>query len=428
MKSVLTVLFGFSFVFNLLGQKDSIEFLISNYDYTGALELVNVELKEKSDPELIFTKANIFKALHMTDSAINCLEKLLQFDTLSVKYIVELATSYQKLGNFKKAIHYMNRALQLQKNNLFLIQQTGMIHYLANNYTNALEYYSTAYKIDSAFYNCSQMAKTYDKMEIMDSAILYFQKSLELSNTDFYSAHRLATLLFTQKKTDEALLVTENYLIYDSLNLPMLRLNGQLYFSIAEYDKSLFNFDKCIALNDSTDFTIKHLGYNHYMKENYDTAAGYLEKAFANDTLNADLSYMAGVSNINGYYPYKGIDYLHKTLEIITPKPIFVASIYQMIGRVHADGSVFDKALTMYQNAYKVIPNDTLLPFKIARIYDRMNNHTLAVKYYRIFLTLRPDKKENSDAKEGLQLSYFDYTITRLDEIKEKQFWESKEK
>ncbi len=176
--------------------------------------------------------------------------------------------------------------------------------------------------------------------------------------------------------------------------------------------------------------TAKYLGYNYYKMEKYAEAARYFEPALTLDSLNSELCFLLGISLSRSYYPEKGIAFLQKTIDLITPRPEFLSTIYQNIGRTYAANNRPDKAIDAYLYAIRNSPSDTLVYFKLARQYDRMQQTEKVLHFYQDFLKYRGEKPGNAEPnaeEEGLKVSNPDFAASKISELKEQLFWNEKD-
>lgn len=80
--------------------------------YREALELVDEELKtDPGDPDALAKRAWYLAMLGEKDSARRCLDALLAMEPLGYENCYKLALTYQRLGESKKALHYLKLSL-----------------------------------------------------------------------------------------------------------------------------------------------------------------------------------------------------------------------------------------------------------------------------------------------------------------------------
>ena len=432
-KRLLFILLAFLFLLKTHAQQtDSITEFFQHYEYQKVIDLAGGTDSFPADPQLLYYKAAAFKGLNKFQQAIPYYEKLLKQDSLNLKYRIELAECYQSLGNFKKTQKLYIKALTSDSSNYYLIQQLANSYYLDDDFTKAKIYYRKAYLNDSTFYLSKQLARCYDNLGNRDSSILYYKKAIALSPVDFLSNYRLANLYMQKKEYEKGILLADTFLTYDSTNIRMLKLSGLLYYQKREFNNSVKRFEKCVELNDTSDFTHKYLGYSYFKISEYGKAKNYLESAYLHDTLNTELCYTLGLSCDYSDNIDEAVRYLKKTLELAIPAPDFLSQIYQDYAYACSKNSEFSEALNSYLEAYKLTPGDTLLVLKIASNYDNYSDDKeKALKYYKLFMATRPKIRKplpEVNKKGEVVLSYYNYAERRIKEIQEDQFWQGTRK
>jgi tetratricopeptide (TPR) repeat protein len=399
----------------------SINALIQNYDFAGAIEQIGKINLATSDIDLIKLKATALKGLKHYQEVIPYYEFLFSKDTTDLKTGIDLGYCYQYMGYFKKEQKLYHTLTDSHKNSLYLIQLLANSYYLDNDFSNAIAHYNALYLVDSTLYITKQLAQCYDNINMTDKAIEYYKKVLELNFSDLQSAYRLSNIYKQKKDYKKGLEITNKYLETDSLSVLILRMDGLLNFLNKDFKTSTKRFEKCIFLADTSDFTNKYMGYSYFKTEQYEKAKDYLEKAFLADTTNADLCYALGLSCVYSIYKKKGIEYLEKTLDLMKPSPSTLSQVYKSLANANSGFYKYNEALSAFMKALELTPDDAMLKYELAMHYEyNIKNMDLALKYYRDFLK----SKESTDSNTGVQLPkelmdyYYNYAEKRIAEIK----------
>lgn len=421
-KSSLIVTFLFTFISIQAQRLESITSNIQNYEYQKAIDQIERIGGSDSDLEFLKLKAAALKGLKRYQEALPCYEKLFNKDTTDLRNGVDLANCHQFLGDYKKEQKIYHMLVRLYKDNNFLIQQLANSYYLDNDFVNAIAHYSIAYMEDSSLYVTRQLAQCFDNINLTDTAIFFYKKAIELNPIDLQSTYRLANIYKQKKEYKAGIALTDQYLKKDSTNVLILRTNGLLNFLDKDFRNSTLRFEKCITLSDTSDFTNKYLGYSYFKTENYEKAKDYLEKAFMNDSTNADLCYALGLSCDYSIYKKLGIKYLNKTVELMTPSPETLSQVYRSLANVNTGFYKYEDALEAYLKAYELTPNDPLLIYELAFHYDqRMNDKDKSIKFYQAFMATRPKDKSTLSTMpmpRNIEDSYYDFVDKRIALIK----------
>ncbi len=428
----------FSFIFILISicllvqaanaqSMDSARYFFQQYEYGKAINQLDRMEVESNNLEYLELNAKAHKSLHKYSEAINAYKQLISLDSTDLQYLIEIADCYQTAGNYKEAEYYLKMAHLTSPDNIYIKKELGDLFYKNVKYDSALTYYNNIYQQESSFYYARQIGRCFTKLELIDTAIYFFQKALEDNPTDFNTLYQLAEIYKKKVDYDQAISYTDTYLAYDSMNLKMLKMRGYLNFLNKHFGASINDLEKCYMQNDSSEFVRKFLGLGYYKRAQYFKAQPHLMSAFKSDTSNLSLCYALGITS-NLTYDYElGVLYLNKTLQLSIPEPDFLSMVYQDLALVKINLSRFEEALIDYLEAYRHTPGDALLLFKMGIHYDQnLKDMQNALKYYQKFMTTRPPVNDEGDAADNLENnelnSYYDYVDGRISEIKEEMF------
>ena len=106
-----------------------------------------------------------------------------------------LGNTFIKIGNYPKALEYYIQKLKLEeerhnpRNMASVMINIGVVYVLQEEYRKALEYYRNADSViiqnnveELKYYSLLNIGDAYDRLEITDSAFIFFGKSLVLAN------------------------------------------------------------------------------------------------------------------------------------------------------------------------------------------------------------------------------------------------------
>jgi tetratricopeptide (TPR) repeat protein len=400
---------------------DSVHYLLQNYQYQAALEIINrILLPGGSNTELYYLKGLALKGNVKYTEAISSFSDLLRLNPNHFTALIELGNCYKMIGDYKHAYSSLVHADSLSPN-VFVKTEMANILYSTDQFDLAEEIYQDLLKKDSLnVFLLRNIGKSYEKMSIFDSAMVYYEKTMHLNPYDFHSAYPLCNLYVRKKAYQKAIDVSEKYLKLDSTDILMKRMNAYLYLLKKDYKTSLSCFKNCYGNKDTSVFTIKYLGVSYFKLNIYDTAKMYLERAFHKDTMDAQTCNFLGISCAQSYWKKLGIEYLKRAILLINPDPVYLSGIYTNLAEACNGYSKYDDALAAFLKAYELTPADTLLPYRIAKQYDRwMNNKELAIKYYSLFLQIKqPTSDATSAENDGRPvISYYNAAKNRVKQL-----------
>jgi len=404
-------------------QVDSIDYFIKQYNYQKALELI-----EQTDiADNLYKKGTILKNLNQYQEAIICFNQLLENNPADVQILVELASCFESLNNYKASQTLLIKALEFQPNNLFLIQKLGNAYYQNENFNKAIDLYLQAENYGETYFLSKQIARCYERLDSIDMSITYYTKALEFNQFDAQTTLRLANIYRKLGETVNGLFLTEQYLKNDSTNTKVLAINALFHYLYNKFPEAVYKFERCLELNDTSYFVIKNLGYSYFKNKNFDSAKTYLEMAFKRDSTNAELCYMTGMACAYSVYKKQAVEYLSKSIDLLTPSPLLLSGIYTEMGKAYTGDYQYKNALNAYLKALELNPNDTILVFTIASHYDSwINDPKKALDYYQKFMDTSPEQKNKALPKlikDGLVVSYYEFVERRIKEIKKDSFW-----
>jgi len=366
--------------------RDTIVFLMQQYDYQSAIQEINAIHPDSLDAEILYLKATALKALSRYREAIPCLEEIYQADSSDLKIALELADCYKSAADFKKPQEIYEKSLALHPGNSYIMQLTAGACMTNGLYNKALLYYADACKDDTTSFLLKQLATCYEKTGMPDSAIIFNEKAIQIDPDDYLPVFHLATLYKNMDLYEEGILVTDNYLSGHPDNLDINRLNGYLQYLVRDFSKAAERFQKCADLKDTSAFLNKYLGYSYFRLNKYDKTMEYLGKALGTNNSDAEMYYVMGLC----YDVPVNISYFDTTIRLVSPAVNFLSEVYQYMALALTKTAAYDSALVMLLKAYQLTPNDITLLNKIGTHYDNwMENKPIALKYYREFLATR---------------------------------------
>ncbi|RHZ49240.1 hypothetical protein Glove_527g20 [Diversispora epigaea] len=93
--------------------------------------------------------------------------------------------TYQKLGNYDKAVIYFNKSLQMESNNAFVLRLRGETHQKLENYNESLTDFDKVLEIESNNIHVLRLrGETYQKLERQSEALMDFNKILKTNTED----------------------------------------------------------------------------------------------------------------------------------------------------------------------------------------------------------------------------------------------------
>jgi tetratricopeptide (TPR) repeat protein len=403
---------------------DSIKLFIQEAKFEKVIEIANRLINSKKENSEIYYFDGISKKnLYKFKSAIESFQKSFQLDTSNWQNIVEIANCYKLIDESSKALVYYEKASAKYPENWTILTEVGNMNFALENYIEANNIFKKLYASDTAnMYFVKKIAKSFDDLEQVDSAIYYYKKSIQLGTMDYATVLRLCNIYIKKKNYDEGLSLTRKFMQTDSLNPRINSINAYLLLLKKDYLNAYDKFLKCYRNNDSSLFVLKYLGISSFKIDSLEDAKIYLEKAYYLDTTDAQVTNFLGVACATYAYKLLGIYYLNKTIKLLTPDSVSLASVYFNLGKAYDSysNSPCKNGYDAYLRASTLNPKDTLITYFLAYKYDGcLHDKSMAIKCYKQFISTRPAR--NKDGKNSpYRISYYDSAIRRLEELEKK--------
>src|SRR5258705_2882070 len=189
-----------------------------------------------------------------------------------------LANTFLKIGNYTRALELYIQKLKLEekrkspRNLGSALMNIGIVYVFQKEYRKALEYYWKADSVMNRFnvkdlkYNIVlNLGDVFDRLDVSDSALIYFNKSLELAN----------------KPEDYLAKKPDDYKIGKSLTGL-----GHSYRKLGSYSQSLINYKKAmvylLAANDDETYCEATLGLAklYRLMEKHDSSGYYAKLSY----------------------------------------------------------------------------------------------------------------------------------------------------
>lgn len=163
-----------------------------------------------------------------------------------------IARAYADMMNFKEAIPYFIKAIELKPDPRW-IYETALIYYALPDEQNSLKYMLMAgekgYKQDNEY--LQNLATAYANAGKADEAINLLKGILEKRPTDISIINMLAESYYDSKKYNEAIAYYDKLLQIDAKNAEAMYMMGMSFQKKGEKQKGMSICDKAIQLDPS---------------------------------------------------------------------------------------------------------------------------------------------------------------------------------
>lgn len=420
-KQLFTILFFFVSLSSVFAQdtKNELSNYLHNFQYQKALEYIETQTATK---ELLQQKAFCYKALGNYYKSIEILEPLAIEYKNDIPIKVELALNYQMVSLFHQSAEVYDELIRMDSmNSYFKIQKADLL-YQQSKYNEALVIYQSLISQGSSNTMLKRSAQCFDKMNLPDSAMLYYKKAWEMNDKDAFSAANYINLCLKNKHILEAQVFSDIYIERDSTDKQINLLNALAYYTLDLYEEAVARFDKCYQQGDSSLIVNRSLGIAHYSLGESEQAIKYLDKAYAQDSTNMNVLYCLAVT-CNDMLQYdKATEYFNNLLSRTIPPDMTLYLYYKGLGSAYAGNEQNKDAIEAYKLALNYAGDNQkmyLYP-RIANLYEFfLQDEAEACKYYQLQYASLNNYLEGlkmQEKKDSAEIATGELRVSKLDE------------
>jgi len=254
--------------------------------YEKALkQAVRVKVIQPDFLENRYLLGDIYYAMRRPKEAVSEYEYFAQNSEEKGDIWRKLGIQYDEIGDHDKSIESFLRAVELFPDNDELYYYLGLEYRIVQDYRNAAEAFRKAIELkeDNADYYFN-LGVSYERMGIIDEAIQYLDRSVQLDDTNPASLNYLGYLLADEgERLEEARDLIGKALEEDPTNGAYLDSMGWVFYMLSEYEKAREYLEKAVQyidLNNKENYLIyDHLGDVYYVIGLFREAGEAWEKA-----------------------------------------------------------------------------------------------------------------------------------------------------
>ncbi len=362
----------------------------------------------------VLTKARYLKSIYKTDEAIEALSALVKPEVFDEEVLSELADCHYQSGDYESAAGtYFLLSARSPRNLQYKIRQMQTYSRL-KAYPQSIEAGRSVLSLDSIPAVMSFIGDTFRQMDLADSALWYYRRSLALRPMNAAVVSKAFDVLLRKEAYDEAIELTDEYLVKDPDNETIAPLHGLAWFRKGEYDKAVEVFQRQLDLGNETYPIHYYLGQSYWHTYRVYRADTELKAAWQIDSSDVNLAYSIAAVEMELMLPFEthSKPWLDKAWEMAQPDYLMWSRIQQQYGQgYYQHQHDYKKAIGYYSEAYKNNPKLLSALSTIGYCYELEGDYKRALEWYEKYLKMvSPDSK-------GFQ------TVTaRLDHVKSELF------
>ncbi len=283
------------------------QLLVETGKIDKALKILNfLEKVENKNVDIYFFKGLAYIKQHNNNKAIKYFELSLELsDEDETEDILQIiAQIFQKNMDYKIAIKYLKKLIQINPFNSDAIYSLAMCYLEIFNYKNSEKYFNIYLDFDAfsktAWLYLGESLKHQNKI---NQAIKAYEYSIAIDPKFIYAYINKANILADDKKIDQAIETYKDCLYYNSKNAKILTYLGELYEEIKKYDKAIESYKKAIDIDKNLAEAWFGIGIINYYKNDLFESLFFIKRALKIDPENPEfLFYLGKLNEKLGFY------------------------------------------------------------------------------------------------------------------------------
>lgn len=315
---------------------------------------------------------------------------------------------YKDASNNKKALQLLEKAYELHPSDS-IMRDIASVYYDRGVYRKSINISQSLLNKDSLEADLVLIAKSHEKLNNADSALVYekiiAKKNIENANNII----NLAKNYEDRDMSDSALVVLDDFCLYDDENMAVNGLKAYLLYQTGEYEESLEEYRKLRNAGDNSTTTNYYMGLAYArvdsLQESYDCLKIAARKdRYKNQYILAQYGIVA--SKLNGN-EQEGVNIISQAIEKILPDETLMWSLYNTRANANIRIFKFEDAIDDYKRSLTYKPDRLTDIYHIAYLYTIIHDRANADRHFKMFInnaqkSANPDRyKRWIEAAEG---------------------------
>ena len=315
---------------------------------------------------------------------------------------------YKDASSNKKALQLLEKAYELHPSDS-IMRDIASVYYDRGVYRKSINISQSLLNKDSLEADLVLIAKSHEKLNNADSALVYekiiAKKNIENANNII----NLAKNYEDREMLDSALVVLDDFCLYDDENMAVNGLKAYLLYQTGEYEESLEEYRKLRNAGDNSTTTNYYMGLAYArvdsVQESYDCQKIAARKdRYKNQYILAQYGIVA--SKLNGN-EQEGVNIISQAIEKILPDETLMWSLYNTRANANIRIFKFEDAIDDYKRSLTYKPDRLTDIYHIAYLYTIIHDRANADRHFKMFInnaqkSANPDRyKRWIEAAEG---------------------------
>jgi tetratricopeptide (TPR) repeat protein len=372
------------------------QILLKDQNPKRALATLNdIESLESFNNELFITKGHANVMLGNTREAKLAYKKALELVSdkdEAIDLLQNIAQTFQFADQYKMALKYLHRAIELDEHNVFILQELAYCYEKLEDQQSSLKYHRRYLDIDPfsdfAWYS---IAKLYKDQGEFEKAIEAFDYAIAINPKYTESIYEIAKLYEENFEFHKAIKYYQDFLDIEKESSEALFNIANCYNYLDDFELALEYYRKVLD-TDSYNPDIYHgIGTIFFKQKNYWDALFYAKRATIIDEQNSSYFVLYGkiASKLN--LANEAIEAFENALEV---KPQLLYNLILLIDELTKRG-YYQKAVKHLENSFEFHDDSALVYFRLAALYYITNQKKHALKYFKKGMEIDPKQKAN---------------------------------
>lgn len=311
--------------------------------------------------------------------------------------IYQLGMKYKDTSNNKKALQLLEQAYELHPSDS-IKRDIASVYYDRGIYRKSINICQELLKRDSLEADLVLIAKSHEKLNNADSALVYekiiAKKNIENANNII----NLAKNYEDRDMLDSALVVLDDFCIYDDENMAVNGLKAYLLYQTENYEESLDEYRKLRDAGDNSTSTNYYMGLAFARVDSLWEAYECLKVAARKDRYKNQYilaQYGIVASKLNGN-EREGVNMITQAVEKILPDETLMWSLYNTRANAYIRLLKFEEAIDDFKRSLTYKPDRLTDIYHIAYLYSIIHDRANADKHFQMFI-INAQKSSNPD-------------------------------
>lgn len=420
MKRSVLFLIGLLLASSLFAQREEYNRAIINDDNEGIIKYGEMLLYSgKSSKELYRKLAQAYKEKSNYSKCIDYLNRAYQLDSNDVKTSFALGEAYLTKGDEEQAMRSLLKVMDRDSKNTQALSLILKMNLSSGRKDlaeiNGLELCSIDSTNSAYFLN---LGRIYESSHKDKQSLKAYLKAWELNPNNLTTNLLLSTAQIQNDQIDSAIRTANHGLSIAGNNKSrtaiLLRRNiAKAFYRSVQYDSCLAYCAKLKADGDTIeDVTYKQAGYAYYSTKDHLGASEELQKVWDKNMnyvqLTYEIPYYLGKSYLEINDTQKAIKYISKSLESLQPNEEKLYRSHLSYAECYLRVKEYDNAIEQINNAKWYKPENTEPYLQIANIYEHyLKNYAKRNQELKSYLTYVDNiRKKNGTISPKLEDCY----------------------